>query len=42
MTSNGEVEGPAGHARQGPRARNFDWVPPRLTTSTSRAASNDG
>ena len=36
--SNGEVEGPADHVSQARRARNFDWAPPRLTTSASRTA----
>ena len=34
--SNGEVEGPADRVSQARRARNFDWVPPCLTTSASR------
>ena len=36
VLSNGEVEGPADHVSQARRARNFDWVPPRLTTHASR------
>src|SRR6516225_3839312 len=33
---NGEVEGPADHASQRPRARNIDWVPRPQTTGASR------
>ena len=36
MPSNGEVEGPGTHARQGRRARNIDWVPPAQTAGASR------
>src|SRR5215467_1922421 len=36
MLSNGEVEGPADHASQRPRARNIDWVPRPQTTHASR------
>src|SRR5579872_2597795 len=35
-SSNGEVEGPADQARQGPRARNIDWVPRPQTDHASR------
>src|SRR5579864_2324336 len=36
MRSNGEVEGPADHASQRPRARNIDWVPRPQTDHASR------
>jgi hypothetical protein len=35
-TSNGEVEGPHDHGRQGPRARNIDWAPRPQTDHASR------
>ncbi len=41
MTSNGEVEAPADHVSQAPRARNFDWIPRRQTDYASRPPSND-
>jgi len=34
--ANGEVEGPDDHGRQGPRARNIDWVPRPRTDHASR------
>ena len=36
MAANGEVEGPDDHGRQGPRARNIDWVPRPQTDDASR------
>jgi hypothetical protein len=36
VAANGEAGGPDDHVSQARGARNFDWVPPRLTTHASR------